>query len=477
MSVIFDDATFGAGQASTGAYLLGTYTATGLLAGVTPVTINGTIDNPGSVVSVNINAAGITAVGAQGTYLGYSQIPNTTDFAYYFSVTGAGIVTPVEIAVTGATLPAVNVATPINTTNVTAPVGPGTPCFVTGTLILTTSGEVAVEDLKAGDVVLTASGSKVPVEWIGHHTVRCDRCFDPTSAWPVRISAHAFGHMRPHRDLLVSPGHAICVPFMHDDGILIPAYALVNEGTVAQERVDTVTYWHVELETHDILLANGLTAESYIDVGNRSFFEGADSHVSPDHAAKTLADYCRPYHSNGPVVEAVRLALRDKAFGLGWNLDEVREQHMRLVADGVIVEPTIDGLKARFILPAEAKDVWLVSETSVPNHVHHSADARKLGVQLETISIGDGLTTHRDIALNDPLLWLGFHQAENDTSRWTSGRARLPAELWEGCRNIAILQIGFAAPVIPKWTAPVDLIVDSRIDLSADVPSLKCAAA
>lgn len=456
MSVTFDNVAFDTGQASTGVYLLGTYTGTGLLSGVTPVTIDGTINNPGSIVSVNINTADLTAVGVQGTYLGFSQIPDTADYTYYFSVTGAGIATPVQIAVSGSTLPALNVATPITTANISAPVGPATPCFVTGTYILTTNGNVAVEDLKVGDLVITASGTEVPVQWIGHQTVRCERTFDPKQVWPVRICANAFGDLQPERDLFVSPGHALWVPFM-GTGVLIPALSLVNDATVAQVKVDEVSYWHIELASHDILLANGLPAESYIDVDNRSFFNSSDGYLPPEHTPRTIDDYCRPFFAEGPIVEAVHKALRERALSLGWTLDIATEPCIQIIADGKGIAPTFHEQKARFFIPVDAEDVWLVSETIVPSHVAGGADHRALGLHLQAMSIDDGISVHRQIALDDSRLCVGFHWSEeNGTRRWTAGRARLPANLWQGCRDIAILQISFTAPNLPRWIAPLD---------------------
>ncbi len=328
------------------------------------------------------------------------------------------------------------------------------PCFVTDTLIRTVRGEVPIQDLVVGEDVLTISGEAVTIRWIGHHTVRCDHCFDPTAAWPIRICAGAFGEHKPYRDLFVSPGHAVWVPFL-EDGVLIPASSLVNGSSIAQIEDKTVTYWHVELATHDILLANGLPAESYVDVGNRSFFTSTDSHVAPGDAHRTTTDYCRPFFKDGLVVQAVWQALKTRAFALGWTLEQVTKPRMFMVADDVIIHPAFDNQKARFILPANVRDAWLVSETSIPYHVMDIPDHRRLGVRLDALSISDGLGVHRQIALDDRLLCTGFHLAEEEgTRRWTAGRARLPAELWQGCRDIVIVQIGFLGPLPPRWVEP-----------------------
>ena len=138
------------------------------------------------------------------------------------------------------------------------------PCFAEGTHIGTPSGEAAVEQLRVGDRVLTRRGERLAVAWLGHRRTDCRRHPRPWEVWPVRVRASAFGAGMPHRDLLLSPDHAICI-----DNVLIPIRYLINDATILQERVDSVTYWHVELDRHEVLLAEGMPCESYLDTGNR----------------------------------------------------------------------------------------------------------------------------------------------------------------------------------------------------------------
>ena len=180
-------------------------------------------------------------------------------------------------------------------------------CFAAGTTIRTPRRNVAVEHLVIGDLVVTASGAHRAIRWLGHRVVDCRRYADPRVAWPVCIDAHAFGAGKPARDLIVSPGHAVCVDLIGE--VLIPASTLVNGLTIRQIEVDTVTYWHVELETHDILLAEDLPTESYFEVGNRGFFGEGGLLVlaaGPDAQVAKHADFCRPFVANGPLVEAIR---------------------------------------------------------------------------------------------------------------------------------------------------------------------------
>ena len=142
-------------------------------------------------------------------------------------------------------------------------------CFAAGTRIATPDGEVAVEHLRPGDDVRLASGDAAEVRWVGHRRVRCAQHPRPHDVFPVRIRAGAFAPGQPTRDLRLSPDHAVMV-----DGALIPVRYLLNGASIAVEPVGEVTYHHVELERHDVLLAEGLPAESFLDTGNRTAFEG-----------------------------------------------------------------------------------------------------------------------------------------------------------------------------------------------------------
>ena len=139
-------------------------------------------------------------------------------------------------------------------------------CFLQGTRIVTVRGSVPVEALRVGDVVVARWGL-TRVQWIGRRRVLC-RCHPtPHDVWPVRIGAGAFGPGCPVRDLRLSPDHAVSV-----GGELTPVRHLINGASIVQEEHDSAVYWHVELPRHDLLLAEGLAVESYLDTGNRDRF-------------------------------------------------------------------------------------------------------------------------------------------------------------------------------------------------------------
>ncbi len=140
-------------------------------------------------------------------------------------------------------------------------------CFYPGTSIATPAGAVAVETLQPGDLVLTANGAK-PVRWLGRSDIST-RFADPLRALPIRIKTGALGGGLPLRDLLVSPDHALFI-----DGILAQAGALVNGTSIIRERnvPAQFSYYHIELDSHELLLAEGALTESFVDNTSRMAF-------------------------------------------------------------------------------------------------------------------------------------------------------------------------------------------------------------
>lgn len=182
------------------------------------------------------------------------------------------------------------------------------PCFAAGTLIRTDKGDVAVESLRAGDRIHVASDAVArEAVWIGQRDVDCARHPDPVSVWPVRVAAGAFGPGLPTRDLFLSPDHAI-----YFQESLIPVKHLLNGTTIARVPTDHVSYHHVELAAHAVILAEGLPVESYLDTGDRDNFAnagpvmrlfpvfGADPNLIRDARA------CAPLVVTGPAVTAAR---------------------------------------------------------------------------------------------------------------------------------------------------------------------------
>ena len=153
------------------------------------------------------------------------------------------------------------------------------PCFLPGTMIEGEGGEAAVEDLKIGDRVVAIDGdlrSLKPVRWIGRKALSPAALMaDPLRAAPIRIRGGALAEAVPVRDLLVSPCHAFLV-----GGVLVQAGAMVNGTSIVREtRISrAVEYFHVELDDHSLILADGALAETFIDNADRMAFDNWDEH-------------------------------------------------------------------------------------------------------------------------------------------------------------------------------------------------------
>jgi len=294
------------------------------------------------------------------------------------------------------------------------------PCYAAGSRIATPGGEVAVEHLRPGDQVLSAFGGRVAIAWIGHRRVDCRRHPRPQDVHPVRIQAGAFADGLPVRDLYLSPDHAVFV-----DGVLIPVRYLINGATIAQIPVGQITYHHVELPAHDVLLAEGLPAESYLDTGNRAAFANAPGavHLHADFV-RTIwqSQACADLITAGPSLAATKRHLLRRAAALGHVATD--DPGLVLLVDGMPRAPDISGNV--WVLPLQPGDraLRLVSRTCVPAHLRpDSDDHRRLGVALAAIRLDA-----RPLALDDPALASGSHDLESGpagTLRWTDGDAAL----------------------------------------------------
>jgi uncharacterized repeat protein (TIGR03803 family) len=151
-------------------------------------------------------------------------------------------------------------------------------CFGEGTRIATPDGARAVETLRPGDRVSTADGAACPVRWLGVQTIAA-RFADPAKAWPVLVEAGALGAGLPLRDLVLSPGHALLL-----DGLLIQAGALAGCAGISRiaPPAEIFRYYHVELDRHALLLAEGALAESYLPVPEDLPFDNRGERVWAD---------------------------------------------------------------------------------------------------------------------------------------------------------------------------------------------------
>jgi len=172
-------------------------------------------------------------------------------------------------------------------------------CFAAGTRIRTTRGDIEVEALAEGDIVRTLSGS-APVRWIGRGLVNCTTHQSPREVWPIRVAIDAFGPNQPSHPLYLSPLHAVLC-----QGVLVPIGHLVNSTSITQVARDTVTYFHIALARHDVILAENLPCETLLDLDFAGGFDNVDS--APEFLQ--FLEPCAPIIRQGPQLEAIRQML------------------------------------------------------------------------------------------------------------------------------------------------------------------------
>lgn len=147
----------------------------------------------------------------------------------------------------------------------------GPRCLLRGTSIMTPTGEVRIEDLRIGDLVETVRGEAHAIKWIGRDLYRRSGGTWSDSVVPIRICRHALDEHTPHRDLYLSPGHALFI-----DGVLIRVQDLINGASIAPalpQDQHEIEYFHILLDTHEVILAEGTPVETFLlEAGNHEDF-------------------------------------------------------------------------------------------------------------------------------------------------------------------------------------------------------------
>ena len=283
-----------------------------------PVTVNGTVSGPTSTVTLTYTLPGATSPTTQtltatpydnSTMILFtgSGVPGTQD-----GTTNRYVFSNTQLFGTGDP----NRTTFADDSNNPQGAYAIPACYVTGTRILAVRdgivGGIVVEDLREGDLAVTASGAHRSIRWIGQRAYSGIFANRNPDLLPVRFAAGSLGDNVPSRDLCVSPKHAMVL-----DGMLVPAEHLVNGTSITRtRRVESLEYFHVELDSHDVLLAEGAESESYVEDGNRQFFHNAAAYRAANPGAEILeAAYCLPRLENGFALETIRqrLALRGLA--------------------------------------------------------------------------------------------------------------------------------------------------------------------
>lgn len=306
-----------------------------------------------------------------------------------------------------------------------------TACFLKGASILTERGEIPVESLAAGDLIACESDRQItyrPIKWVGcelNHFAP----YNPVdqSGYPIRICANALADGVPHTDLLITAEHCLYI-----EGRFVPARMLVNDISIYYDRTRPIYhYYHIELEEHAIIIANGVRTESYLDTGHEGLFTAERSNL----AKKSWeADGAADLDTRREFVEPVHAALRDRAIDMFGEDTAARPTishdaglHLTTRAGKKIYPLRWTGKTCVFLLPVGAREVSLVSRASRPcdSIGPFVDDRRRLGVRVGRIALFAASST---IELKGHLTartLKGWHDLECSGSRWTDGSAHL----------------------------------------------------
>ncbi len=288
-------------------------------------------------------------------------------------------------------------------------------CYCRGTRIATPGGEIPVEALRIGDIVRTHAGQDRPVKWIGRRAYAAGFAALHQNVLPIRICRNALADGVPGRDLLVSPEHALLV-----DGVLVPARHLVNGVSIlpADGRAD-VQYFHIELDAHDIILAEGQPAETFVDCDSRAMFDNADEYVSLyPYDALQQWKFCARRIEDGEQLADIRYRINLRA-GLvvgDWRRDQ---------APGPLtgnLEVVSGNLIAGWVQDVSAPERPVRLEILDNGHVIARVLANAYRRDLEEAGLGSG----RHAFSHEPLLLTGAGAMHVITVRRASDQAAVP---------------------------------------------------
>lgn len=324
------------------------------------------------------------------------------------------------------------------------------PCFRAGTGLLTPDGLRPVESLRKGDLLLTHGGAVQPIIWHGHRRIDCRKHPKPETVWPILIAQGAFGPGLPSRDLYLSPDHAL-----YCEGALLPAQFLINGISIRQVEVPSVTYHHVELASHDVVWAETLPVETYLDCGNRHNFarQGKAITLFPQFGQPEwdMKRAFAPLVTQGPLLGRVRTRLHERLEEQGFRRVAA---HFQVFVDGRSLSFTGAGSGQPMMhVPSGAANLIISSATSSPAETDPLAqDRRRLGIAIADI-LADGLPVHHA----DRRFGAGFYAPEWSGKRWfrwTDGSASFDVS---GVRELSFT----VQAVSPTWQALSDWNEDS----------------
>ncbi|QEE86840.1 Hint domain-containing protein (plasmid) [Acetobacter oryzoeni] len=345
-------------------------------------------------------------------------------------------------------------------------------CFLTGSMIRTTTGEVAVEDVRIGDEVIAfdwRNNADIvrPVVWVGkaRATVRPE-LHDDEAGWPVRILKDAIADGVPYKDMLITAEHCL---FFKD--CFVPVRMLVNGMSIFYDKsITSYDYYHIETEQHSIITADGMLTESYLDTGNRSSFRQEGKVATLRGAVKSWAD------DAGAPLGVARSFVEPLFRALEWRENsvvgiQIPSETMELTDDPDLHLVTDTGATVRpmrktahqysFMLPPDTQSVRIVSRASRPSDVigPFVDDRRHMGVAVADVRL---LCAKRQFDITSHLQAEkpeGWYETDWTDCAWTNGNAELSLgdHLSHGKMGILSLTIRAAGPYLLSDQAVSDV--------------------
>ncbi|ANA15308.1 potassium-transporting ATPase subunit A (plasmid) [Acetobacter pasteurianus NBRC 101655] len=336
-------------------------------------------------------------------------------------------------------------------------------CFLSGSMIRTQDGDVAVEDIQIGDKIVAfdwKSNKNVvrPVVWVGKaRAVVRPELHDDEAGWPVRILKDAIADGVPYKDMLITAEHCL---FFKDR--FVPVRMLVNGVSIFYDKsITSYDYYHVETEQHSVITADGMLTESYLDTGNRSSFR-------QEGKVATLRGAVKSWENDAGATLGVDRSFVEPLFrALEWRENSVigcqtsgqattltNEPDLHLVTDtGSIVRPMRKTAhQYSFMLPPDTQSVRIVSRASRPSDVigPFVDDRRYMGVAVADVRLQCAkqhfdITSHLQAEKPE-----GWYETDWTDCAWTNGNAELPLgdHLSHGKMGILSMTVRAAGPYV-----------------------------
>ncbi|GBQ52581.1 Hint domain-containing protein [Novacetimonas hansenii] len=315
-------------------------------------------------------------------------------------------------------------------------------CFLSGTMIQTPTGDIAVEALQVGDAInifdcSVPAGTTRNIVWAGHHkAVVRPHLPDDEAGYPVRIVKDAITDGVPYKDMLITAEH--CLFF---DGKFVPVRMLVNGRSIFYDKsITSYDYYHIETAQHSVIMADGMLSESYLDTGNRRNFHQAGNVVRIGSSPRNWADdAAAPLAVNRDFVEPLFHRIGERAIASGHAprseppiVETNADLHLVTKTGAVLRTMREANGHAFFMIPPGIEEVRIMSRTGRPSDMvgPYVDDRRHLGVLVRSIKLFEGniarpVTSH--LAPDAPAGWHdGGYMPCKEPCRWTDGQATLP---------------------------------------------------